>query len=124
MTSHHAPKLIKTNKFQAAFDGLRFGLKHDRSLQTQWSLAALALVVGLALPLDLLAFLIWLMCIALVLAFEHINSSLESLIDVYHPQSHPKIKASKDLAAASVLIVSILSLFVAALLALNSLGWL
>ena len=52
--------------------------------------------------------------IALVMATEIVNTSLERLADHLHPQQHPAIKAVKDCAAGAVLVASIAALGVAA----------
>lgn len=43
---------------------------------------------------------------ALVLAFELLNTALERLADVVHPDRHPGVGAAKDAAAAAVVVVS------------------
>ena len=50
--------------------------------------------------------------IALVLAGELINSSIEALADHLHPQQHPAIGRVKDLAAGMVLVTSIAAMIV------------
>jgi len=51
---------------------------------------------------------------ALVLALELINSALEGLIDLLHPEIHPEIKAIKDMLAGAVLAISCAALVVGA----------
>lgn len=48
-----------------------------------------------------------LLCVALVLACEIINTSIENLGDVLSPEYHPAIRRAKDAAAAMVLISAI-----------------
>ena len=56
------------------------------------------------------------LAIALVLAAELVYSALETLIDRMHPETHPEIRIVKDMAAASVLLVSLGALAVGVLL--------
>ncbi|NVK28521.1 MAG: diacylglycerol kinase family protein [Flavobacteriia bacterium] len=46
---------------------------------------------------------------ALVLALEGLNSGIENLADALHPEIHPLIKKSKDVAAGAVLLAAILA---------------
>ena len=59
-----------------------------------------------------------LLCCALVLTSELVNTALERLADALHPQPHPLVGAAKDAAAGAVLI----SAAVAVLVGLISLG--
>jgi diacylglycerol kinase len=109
------------SKFNVAFTGLIYGIKHDKSIQIHVVLALIASAVAFILNLSVIEWAIWLICIALVLGFEYLNSSLEQILDYVQPSFHPLIKISKDLAAASVLIMSILSLMIAILFIVNRL---
>jgi diacylglycerol kinase len=57
--------------------------------------------------------------IALVLAFELINSSIEYMIDQLHPDVSPQIKRAKDVAAAAVLVIGLGALAVGGLLIID-----
>lgn len=54
-----------------------------------------------------------LICCALVLSMEAINSALEYLTDLASPDIHPLAKKTKDIAAAAVLISAVFSLIIA-----------
>ena len=45
--------------------------------------------------------------IGLVLMAEAFNTSLEKLMDILHPELHPKVGKAKDIAAAAVLIIAV-----------------
>lgn len=51
-----------------------------------------------------------------MIAGELFNTALENLIDALHPEINPLVGAAKDCAAASVLIFSLASLGIFALL--------
>ncbi|MHB1279233.1 MAG: diacylglycerol kinase, partial [Bacteroidia bacterium] len=53
-----------------------------------------------------------LLCCAGVLMTEALNSALEVALDHLHPEIHPSIGKAKDMAAAGVLIVSVLSVVI------------
>lgn len=56
-----------------------------------------------------------LLCFALVLSLEAVNSAIEYSLDLLHPERHPLVKKAKDVAAAAVLIAAIISVCVAVL---------
>lgn len=101
-----------------AWAGLRTGLR-EKSFRTQLACGALAFVALCVLrPAPVWWALVGVM-IALVLAAELINTALERLCDHLHPEEHPNIKAVKDLSAGAVLLLSLGSLGVAALMVLS-----
>lgn len=114
---------MKNGKFISrvgyALAGVRAAWQQEHSFRTQ-------LWVALLTPLYLMVInpgLIWWalvgVMVALVLAAELINTSLEHLVDHLHPEVHPAIKLAKDCAAGAVLLLSLAALWVA-LLALLS----
>lgn len=108
-------------KFKFAFTGLLYGVQHDKSIQIQAGLALIAIVMAFILRFSVIEWSIWLLCVALVLGFEYLNSALEQVLDYVQPKAHPVIKIAKDLSAAAVLIMSLVSLIIALLFVLNRL---
>lgn len=53
------------------------------------------------------AFVPLFLCCLLIMALELINSSLETMLDLLHPQQHPLVKRAKDMAAGAVFLVAI-----------------
>ena len=89
-----------------ALAGLREGWRRERSFRTQ---AAIGLLVVAALAILRPGAIWWALIglvVAVVLAMEMLNAALEALLDHLHPDTHPAIRAVKDMAAASVLLVS------------------
>jgi diacylglycerol kinase len=57
--------------------------------------------------------------IGVVLALELVNAALEALVDHLHPESHPRIKVVKDMAAAAVLIAALTSVLIGSLMIID-----
>jgi diacylglycerol kinase len=94
--------------FFHAFHGVAVGLAEQRNLRIHFSLAAIATVLGFALKIDLVSWLALTIIMALVIAFEFINTSLEHLVDISaNHEYHSAARLAKDTAAAAVLTVSI-----------------
>lgn len=57
----------------------------------------------------------WLaLAIGLVWVTEAINTAIEALCDLVHPEFHPQIKLVKDLAAGAVLVAAVTALMIGA----------
>ncbi len=106
-----------TKSFHYAFLGLGYLLRTQRNARIEVALAAAA--CGLAAWLRITDPVRWALLtftIALVLILEGLNTAVEAAVDLAMPNVHPLAKAAKDLAAGMVLIASIASLVVGALI--------
>ncbi|MGQ0552633.1 MAG: diacylglycerol kinase [Planctomycetota bacterium] len=105
-----------------ALAGLRAAIASESSVRTE--LLALVGWVGVLCWLQPAA--IWwalsLALLALVLAVELLNSSLETLADHLHPERHPAIGRAKDVAAGAVFVLVLASLLVGMLTLWSVLG--
>lgn len=109
-----------------AIAGLIAAFRRERSFRTHLifaMLAALALVILRPAPVwwALVA-----VVVALVLAMELVNSAIEAVIDLLHPERHEEIRAAKDMVAGAVLLISLAALVVALSLVIEQvprLGW-
>jgi len=109
-------------RLRFAIAGLAYAVSAERSIRTQ--LLAVVVVLGALLywrPGPLWWALVLLVSAA-VLAAELLNTAVERLADLLHPQQHPQIRVIKDCAAAAVLVLSIGALCVAAALAISLSG--
>ena len=102
-----------------ALAGWKAAWRRERSFRTQAWFAALALLALLILQPRPIWWAVVAVTCALVLALELINSALEGLIDLLHPETHPEIKAIKDMLAGAVLMISCAALAVATALVVN-----
>ncbi len=95
--------------FTNAFNGMKYFFLHERNGKIQLCVAAA--VVGLAVGLGVSAtdWIALLVCIAMVLSMEMLNSALEKLSDLVQEDYHPVIKTVKDVAAAAVLFASFIA---------------
>ena len=99
-------------KFRYAFEGLFHGICHDSSIRIQCGFALLAAAAGILFRFTVMEWMILILVIALVIAMEFVNSSIERLCDLSAPHINEASKRIKDYAAAAVLIVSIGALLV------------
>jgi diacylglycerol kinase (ATP) len=99
-----------------AWAGLREAIADELSFRVQLLAAAGALAVAFALRAPPL----WLAVIAamsgLVLGAELFNTALEHALDGLHPEQAEFVRIAKDCAAAGVLVLSVASVIVFALM--------
>lgn len=100
-------RVIKS--FGCAFAGLKDCLLHEKNFRIQYVIALLVIIAGLFFSLSKSEWMIILLCFAVVLSFEIINSAIEKLCDLVSPQFNMTIKKVKDMSAASVLLAAIIS---------------
>ncbi len=94
--------------------GLHEAYRRERSFRTHCLFGLAALVALLVLRPAPVWWGLIAVVVALVLALELLNSALEGIIDLLHPDIHPEIKVIKDMVAGAVLAISIAALVVAA----------
>lgn len=113
MNEHKHP-LIKS--FEYALSGLRGILVQERNFKIQLLFGALAVILGFTLKLSMSEWLDLVIVITLVLIFELINTAIEEMVDLVSPEIREKARIAKDVAAATVLVASIGSVIIGALL--------
>jgi diacylglycerol kinase (ATP) len=96
-----------------ALTGIRACWRGEASFRAQTRLAGLAVAALLVLRPAPVWWAVVVICCALVLALELVNSALETVIDRLHPEVHPSIGLAKDMLAGAVLVMSFASLLVA-----------
>lgn len=100
---------IKKNlkSFKYAFQGIKFLVKEENNFRYHLLAAVVAVALGFYLQVTTTEWLVIITMIGLVLMAEAFNTSLEKLIDILHPELHPKVGKAKDIAAGAVLIIAI-----------------
>ena len=93
--------------FRYAFTGFKIAWMEEINFKIEIACAVLAIELGLFLHLSTIEFALLALAISAVLAAEAFNTALEELCDKFQPTRDPHIAKIKDLAAASVFVVSI-----------------
>jgi diacylglycerol kinase (ATP) len=84
-----------------------FAEEPNLRIQAVVALAALALSLWLGTGTAVV-----LLCCALVIGSELLNTALERLADALHPDPHPLVGAAKDAAAGAVLVCAVTAVLV------------
>ena len=101
--------------FIPAFKGLFWLFKNEANAQVHLIATILVIIAGFYFNIDSKDWLILCFAIGLVITAEALNTSIEKLVDLLHPQNHQQAGLVKDLAAAGVLIASMVAVVIAAL---------
>ena len=97
------------NSFKYAAEGISQAYKKEQNLKIHTFIAILVIVFGFFLKISYTEWLICLLLIGLVLMAEFFNTAIEYTVDLASPKIHPLAKSSKDVAAAGVLVISLIS---------------
>ncbi len=98
--------------FGHAFRGLKFLFQSQKHFRFHVLAALGVILIGISKGFSPTEWAIVLLCIGAVMMAEALNSALEVLMDKLHPEQDAMIGKAKDMAAAGVLIVSLISLIV------------
>lgn len=102
--------------FSYALSGLNTFFKETFHAKVHLFAALAVVALGYWVGVSTADWVVLLLCIALVFVAEAINSALEYLVDLAHPDEDPLAKKAKDVAAAAVLIAAVFSVIIAALI--------
>ena len=97
------------NSFKCAFNGIKSVLIKERNIKIHLFAMFLVIIFGIIFKLDKIEWIICVVCFALVIGAEMINSSIELAVDLAEPEINEKAKLSKDIAAGAVLFIAICS---------------
>ncbi|MFN8509780.1 MAG: diacylglycerol kinase family protein [Deinococcaceae bacterium] len=106
---HKSAWLRLVGSFRHAFRGVGHCWKTEPNFRIEvWtSLLVLGISVWLKANLSIV-----LLCCAVVLCLEMINTALEATIDLVTPEFHPLARVAKDVSAGSVLLAAMFSAIV------------
>jgi undecaprenol kinase len=98
--------------FGFALEGVSYLIRTQRSAQIEIAIGVVVLALAAWLGIAALEWAVLIVTMALVLALEALNTSIELAVTLASPERHPLAKAAKDVAAAMVLIAAIASVVV------------
>jgi diacylglycerol kinase len=98
------------NSLKYAYWGLKRVFEEEQNFKIHTFTAIIVLIISVFIfNFSYIELAITLICIALVLTAEIINTAIENTWDHLEPNHHPVVKSVKDMMAGSVMLVSIFS---------------
>lgn len=105
-----------TEKFKAAICGVVSAFRSEVNLRIQLVIFGIVVVIGFCFDLDAIEWVAILLVSGLVLCAEIMNTAMECLCDVLHPDQDPGIGKVKDLSAGAVLVAALAATAVGAII--------
>lgn len=103
-------KIIKS--FAFALNGFKICFTSETNFKIHIVAAVVVVLLGFALSISAIEWLVVTGCIAFVLTMEMINTAIEKLCDVVQIDFHSGIKKVKDIAAGAVMLSAVCSLII------------
>ena len=95
-----------------ATDGIDYAINHERNLKIEIFIGILVCIAGFIFKISLLEWLVIVLVIAMVISLELVNTSIERTVDLVTKEYKDLAKVAKDVAAGSVLIMSMFSVVI------------
>jgi diacylglycerol kinase (ATP) len=93
--------------FSNAAHGVAYLFKSQSNARIELIIACIVIIIGVFFGISVAEWIIVLLCIALVLGLEGINTAIEILANKVEPNQNKEIGLIKDVAAAAVLITAL-----------------
>lgn len=100
-------RLIRS--FAFAWNGIKQCFITELNFRIHFLLAFGAMILSAFFCVSSLEWIAVGLCIAFVMVMEMLNTAMEKLCDVVHPDRHPGIKTVKDITAGAVLVAALCS---------------
>lgn len=114
------PSFIRS--FGYALEGFASAVKTERNIKVMLALGVVAVAVGFLLRLDWISWCLIAVCCGLVIFAELCNTAMEAIVDLATQELHPLAKRAKDIAAASVYVLSITAAVIGLIVFAHALG--
>ncbi|WP_168119298.1 diacylglycerol kinase family protein [Paenibacillus sp. HB172176] len=99
-----------------ALEGISYAIRTQSHMRIHMLAALLVVVAGFILALDTIEWSLIILCMAMVISAELVNTAIEQTVDLASPAIHPLAKKAKDIAAGAVLLTAIGAVIIALLI--------
>ena len=95
------------NSFKYAIHGIFSAFKTERNMKIHAFIMFLVIIAGIVLKIDKYEWIICVLCFAIVIGGEMINTAVETVVNMVMPYKNDKAKIAKDISAGAVLVLAI-----------------
>ncbi len=106
----------QARSFRNAFRGIVVAIQQETHCKIHLLATIAVIVLGILLHIALNEWIVIFICIAMVWCLELINTAIENIVDMVSPERQERARNIKDIAAGAVLIASIISILVGAII--------
>jgi len=103
-------RLIRSIGF--ALRGLLEGFRSERNVKIHFGAMVMVIIFGIWFRIDAWEWAAVLLCTALVISMELVNTGIEAVMDHLHPEIHDRVRLIKNISAGAVLVAAIISLVI------------
>lgn len=107
------------NSFICAFRGVWASMKNERNMRIHMAVAFYVLLAAVVTHVTRVESICLMICIALVIGAELLNTAMENICDVIHPDYSNGVGKAKDIAAGAVLVCALISAAVGVIIFFN-----
>lgn len=104
----HEKKTVKST-LKNAIEGIIYTYNSEINLRLHFLAAVIVFVACFILEVSLVEWIICILLIGLVIAFELINTVVEVVVDLVEPKYDPLAKIAKDTSSGAVLVMALTS---------------
>lgn len=97
---------------KCALEGLFYAYKYEKSLFLHGVLSILAIILGFVLNISHIEWSVMLVSLAVILAFELVNTAMEACVDMVTLEYHELAKIAKDCCGAATFVMSMTGLVI------------
>lgn len=94
----------RINSFKYAGQGIREVILGEINMRIHIFLAFMVVVCGLIFNISVFEWLVCVLCFAVVMTAEMLNTAIETVVDLVSPDKHELARKAKDVAAGAVLL--------------------
>ena len=98
--------------FKYAIRGMVLLVTTEHSIMVQVFIGVCVSILGWALDISGLEWILQILAIGMVLVAESLNTAIEKLCDFYHPEFHKKIGFIKDISAGAVTFAALTAIII------------
>jgi len=109
MESKGKKKRTFLDSVKNCLEGINYTLSHENNFKREMIFGILVVIASVILKISIIEWVIVILLINFVLVCELINTALEKTVDLYTKEYNETAKIVKDVAGASVFVMSIFS---------------
>lgn len=102
--------------FKHGFDGINYAIEKETNMLVMMMISLIVLVGCFFLKVSTIELAVIVVCIGVVFAAELINCAIEATVDLNTLEENKLAKIAKDSSTGAILILSIISIFVAGII--------
>ena len=95
------------NSFKYAIQGILSSFKTERNMKIHIFIMILVICAGIILKINKYEWIVCILCFAIVIGGELLNTAIETVVDIAMPYKNEKAKIAKDVSAGAVLVLAI-----------------